>query len=114
MIKIYHNPRCSKSREALALLEKSKCEYEVIEYLKTKPSRKELKDVLAKLGLNAIDIIRTKEEVFQKKYKDKKFTNEEWISILLEHPVLMERPIVVRGYKAVIGRPVENVTDLLG
>lgn len=113
MIKIFHNPRCSKSREALALLQKNKCEFEVIEYLKVVPSRKDLKDLLAKLGLKAEQIVRKKEELYQKKFKDKKFTNEEWITILIENPVLIERPIVADGYKAVIGRPVENVSELL-
>lgn len=110
---IYHNPRCSKSREALELLNKNKCDFEVREYLKVPPTKKELKDLIAKLGCKPIDIVRKKEELFIKKFKDKKFTDAEWIQILSEYPVLIERPIVIDGYKAVIGRPPELVIELV-
>jgi arsenate reductase (glutaredoxin) len=112
-VTIFHNARCSKSREAMGILEQSGCEIEVVEYLKKTPTKKQIKDLLAKLGLKAFDIVRKKEPVFLEKFKDKKFTNEEWIQILIEHPVLIERPIVIDGYKAVIGRPVELIIDLL-
>ncbi len=112
-ITILHNPRCSKSREALQLLEENKCEIEIIEYLKNTPSKKELKDLLMKLGLKPLDIVRKKEELFLKKFNGKKFTDAEWLQILIEHPVLIERPIVVDGYKAVIGRPPELVLELV-
>lgn len=112
-VTIYHNPRCSKSREALGILEKEGCEVEIVEYLKKVPTKKELKTLLSKLGLKAIDIVRKKEEIYLKKFKDKNFTNEEWLQILTEHPVLIERPIVIDGYKAVIGRPPELVAELL-
>lgn len=110
---IFHNPRCSKSREALELLKSNNCEVEVREYLKLPPTKKELKDLLAKLGCKPIDIVRKKEELFIKKFKDKSFTDNEWIQILTEHPVLIERPIVIDGYKAVVGRPPELVIDLI-
>lgn len=110
---IWHNARCSKSREACELLVKENCEFEIKEYLKEKITKKELKELLAKLGLKAFDIVRQKEELFIKKFRNKKFTNEEWIQILLENPVLIERPIIIDGYKAIIGRPPELVVDLL-
>lgn len=110
---IYHNTRCSKSREVLELLNKNKCEVEIREYLKQPPTKKELKELLAKLGCKPIDIVRKKEELFIKKFANKKFTDTEWIQILTEHPVLIERPIVIDGYKAVVGRPPELVIDLI-
>jgi len=108
---IYHNPRCTKSRETLALIEKKKPE--IVEYLKTPPSATELKMLLKKLGLSVQDIIRKKEPLFIEKYKDKKLSDEKWMDVLAKNPVLIERPIVVKGNKAVIGRPPENVLTLL-
>lgn len=110
---IYHNPRCSKSREALEILNQYQCKVEIREYLKVPPTKKELKELLAKLNCKASDIVRTKEELFQKKFKGKNFSETEWIQILIENPVLIERPIVIDGYKAVIGRPPELVTELI-
>lgn len=107
---IYHNPRCTKSRETLALIEKEKPE--IVEYLKTPPSATELKALLKKLGLTIQDIIRKKEPLFIEKFKDKKLSDEKWITVLVKNPVLIERPIVVKGNKAVIGRPPENVLKL--
>lgn len=112
-IQILYNPRCSKCREALSLLEGENCEIEIVEYLKDNITKKELKNILAKLGLKAVDIVRKKEELYLKKFHNKKFTNEEWIQILLENPILIERPIVIDGYKAIIGRPPELVVDLI-
>ncbi len=110
---IFYNPRCSKCREAKTLLEANNCEIEVVEYLKETITKKQLKDVLMKLGLKAFDIVRQKEDLFLKKFKNKKFTNEEWIQILIENPTLIERPIVIQGYKAIVGRPPELVIDLI-
>ncbi len=112
-IQILYNPRCSKCREALVFLEGESCEIEIVEYLKDTLTKKELKNILSKLGLKAFDIVRQKEELFIKKFKGKKFTNEEWIQLLLENPTLIERPIVIDGYKAIIGRPPELVIDLV-
>jgi arsenate reductase len=108
---IYHNPRCTKSRETLALIEKKNPE--IVEYLKTPPTTDELKALLKKLGLSVQEIIRKKEPLFIEKYKDKKLSDEKWIAVLVKNPVLIERPIVVKGNKAVIGRPPENVLTLL-
>lgn len=110
---IYHNPRCPKSRGVLDILNKNKCELEIREYLKQPPTHKEIKELLAKLGCKPVDIVRKKEELFIKKFADKKFTDAEWIQILTEHPVLIERPIVIDGYKAVVGRPPELVIELI-
>ena len=112
-VQILHNPRCGKSREALKLLQAENCDIEVIEYLKNIPTKKELKNILDKLGLKAFDIVRKKESVYLEKFKNKTFTNDEWIQLLIENPILIERPIVIDGYKAIIGRPPELVIDLL-
>jgi arsenate reductase len=112
-ITVYYNPRCSKCREAVDVLEGAHCEIEIIEYLKDIPTKKELKDLLMKLGLKPLDIIRTNEPVFEKKFANKKFTDAEWIQIIIENPILLQRPILVDGYKAVIGRPVEKVIELV-
>lgn len=112
-IQILHNPRCAKSREALSILNTEGCDVEIIEYLKNIPTKKELKLILSKLGLKAFDIVRKKESLFIEKFKNKEFTNEEWIQLLIENPVLIERPIVIDGYKAVIGRPSGLVIDLI-
>jgi arsenate reductase (glutaredoxin) len=113
MITLYHNTRCSKSRCAIEILKKHKVELQIIEYLKSPPTEKELKIILKKLKMNAEQIVRKKEELFEKKFAGKKFSEAEWIRILAKNPILIERPIVVKGNKAVIGRPPENVEQLL-
>lgn len=113
MIKIYHNVRCSKSREACSILDEKGIETEVVEYLKTPPTQKEIKELLALLKLKAEDIVRKGEELYKSKYKGKAFTEAQWIKILSENPILIERPIIVNGKKAVIGRPPEKVLEIL-
>lgn len=110
---IYYNPRCSKCREAVDILDGENCEIEIREYLKTPPTKKELKELLAKLGCKPFDIVRQKEELYQKKFKNKKFSDAEWIHLLCENPILIERPIVVDGYKAIVGRPPALVLELI-
>ena len=110
---IYYNPKCSKCREAVEILDGENCEIEIREYLKKPPTKKEIKELLAKLGCRPFDIVRQKEKLFQKKFKNKKFSDAEWIHLLCEHPILIERPIVVDGYKAVIGRPPSLVLELI-
>ena len=113
-IKILHNPRCTKSRETLCLLEEQGIKPEVTEYLKNTPSEKELKQILKMLGMKAEQIVRKKEPLFIAKFSKKKYSEAEWIKILLKNPILIERPVVVKGNnKAVIGRPPENVNKLL-
>jgi len=113
-MKIYHNPRCSKSRQALAILQDSKVEFEVIEYLTNPPTEQELREIIAKLGIAARDLIRQKEEEFkQLGVKQDLLSHDSAITLMANEPKLMERPIVVTDEKAVIGRPPENVFDLL-
>ncbi|MGP8216296.1 MAG: arsenate reductase (glutaredoxin) [Bacteroidia bacterium] len=112
-VTLYYNPRCSKCREALCLLEEKGIEPEIIEYLKTPPTEKQLKDVLKKLGLKPLDLLRKKEPLFAEKYKSKKLSDAEWIKVMCKNPVLIERPIAIEGNKAIIGRPPERVIDVL-
>src|ERR1700758_2190211 len=112
-VTIFYNARCSKCREAMEVLKDSNCEIEIVEYLKEFPTKKELKDLLMKLGLKPFDLIRQKEEIFKKKFKNKKFTDAEWLQVIIENPILLERPIIIDGYKAVIGRPVEKIIELI-
>lgn len=111
-VRVYHNARCSKSRSACQLLEEKGVQLEVVEYLKNPPSRDELADVLAKLGLPAEAIVRTGEEIYKSDYKGRSLSNDEWLDALAAHPILIERPIVVRGDRAVVGRPPEKVLEL--
>jgi arsenate reductase len=112
-VTLYYNPRCSKCREALCMLEEKGIEAEIIEYLKTPPTEKELKAVLEKLGLKPVDIIRTKEPLFEKKFKGKKHSDAEWIKIMSKNPILIERPIAIEGNKAIVGRPPINIFTIL-
>ena len=112
-IKIYHNSRCSKSRNGLCLLEDSKQEFEVINYLQNPPTKSELKYLLKMLGFTPIQLVRKGEKIWKENYKGKDLTNAEIITAMLENPKLIERPIVVKGDKAVVGRPPENITELL-
>lgn len=110
---IYHNPRCSKSRQTLALINQSGIEPRVIEYLKNPPTPADLEKILAKLDINVKDLIRTNEMVYKERFKGREFTDREWMIILSENPQLIERPIVLKGHRGVIGRPPENVAKLL-
>ena len=112
MIKIYHNPRCRKSRAGLQYLEEKGVEFELVEYLKNEISEEELKDVLIKMNARPAEIIRTQEDIYKKQFKGKNFTDEEWIKILLENPKLIKRPLVVKGYRAVWADPPENMEKL--
>ncbi|MEQ9186826.1 MAG: arsenate reductase (glutaredoxin) [Cryomorphaceae bacterium] len=109
---IYHNPRCRKSRDTLALIEDAGIVPEIVEYLKEVPSEGELRELLRKLSMRAEEIIRKGEPDYKEHYKGKQLSENEWISAMVAHPKLIERPIVVRGERAVLGRPPENVTDL--
>lgn len=113
MITIYHNPRCGKSREGLSLLEKSGKEFEVIQYLKEVPTAKELKSILKLLKIAPIELVRQKEEIWVQNFKGKTFSDEEIIKIMVENPILIERPIVINGKTATIGRPPEKILEIL-
>lgn len=110
---IYYNAKCSKCREAKELLEDNRCEFELRNYLETPPSQKELKELIKKIGCKPIDLVRQKEPLFQEKYAGKKLTGAQVIKLLSENPLLIERPIVVDGEKAVVGRPPVMVLDLV-
>jgi arsenate reductase len=110
---IYHNPRCSKSRETLALLEQSGATPQIIEYLKTPPTAAELKAIVAKLGIEPEQLVRKGEEIYKTHFAGKSLTAAQWIDAMAKHPVLIERPIVIKGTQAVLGRPPENVKKLL-
>lgn len=112
MVKIYHNPRCSKSRQTLQLLAARENDFEIIEYLKNPPNFEELKSLLQKLELSPHDLIRRGEEVYKQNFKGKSLTDEQWIKTMVKHPELIERPIVVKGDRAILGRPPENIKAL--
>ncbi len=111
---IYHNPACSKSRQTLELIRTSGHEPRVVEYLKTPPSEAELTAIVRKLGIKPLELVRRNEQVFKDKYAGKTLDDQEWIKAMVENPILIERPIVVRGNAAAIGRPPQNVEPLLG
>jgi len=113
MIKIYHNPRCSKSRQGLELLEKSGKEFEIIKYLKNIHSDKELTFIIEKLQIKPIDLIRKNEAIWKENYKGKKLSDKEIISAMIQNPKLIERPIVINNDKATIGRPLENIQQII-
>ncbi len=111
---IYHNPRCSKSRETLALLEAKGLAPKVVEYMKEPPSADELKAILKKLKMAPRDLMRKGEAVYKElRLDNEKLTDEKLIGAMVENPILIERPIVVMGAKARIGRPPESVLDIL-
>ena len=110
---IFHNPRCSKSREALALLKENGITPKVVEYLKDTPTLKELELLVMELGIPAVELVRKGEPLYKDKFKGLELNEHEWIRVLHENPVLIERPVVVRGHTAVIGRPTEKVQELI-
>lgn len=113
-IKIYHNPRCSKSRQTLALLQEQSIDPEIVEYLKTPPSAAELQQVLTLLGLSPRELMRTKEAEYKESGADNQaLSDAELIQLMVEYPKLIERPIVISDGKAAIGRPPEQVLDIL-
>ncbi|GAA6158561.1 arsenate reductase (glutaredoxin) [Ruegeria sp. HU-ET01832] len=113
MIEYWHNPRCSKSRAGLALLEEKGAQIEVRKYLEDAPSTDELRATLALLGVPAIDMMRTGEKQFKELGLTKNSPEEALIAAMAEHPILIERPLAINGDKAAIGRPPENLLDLL-
>ncbi len=112
-MKIYHNPRCSKSRQTLQIIQDANTDVEIVEYLNTIPSKNELKEILKKLGMKAEEIIRKGGNDFKENFKGKNLSEEEWIEAMIKYPKLIERPIIIKGNKAVLGRPPENVKELL-
>lgn len=112
-MKIYHNPRCTKSRQTLELIRTAGIEPEIIEYLNDVPSEAELKELVEMLGIKPFDLLRRGEADFKDHFKGKDLSDDEWIAAMVKYPKLIERPIVVKQKKAVLGRPPENVKTLL-
>lgn len=113
MIKIYHNPRCKKSREGLAILEEFGEDFKIVKYLDEVPSKSDIKSILAKLDISPLELVRTQEKIWKENFKGKSLTDSEVIEALHNYPKLIERPIVINGEKAVIGRPPENIKEML-
>jgi len=112
-MKIYHNPRCSKSRQGLAILEESKLDFEVINYLNTPSTKKELVEILELLKISPIDLVRKNEAIWKENFKGKTLTDDQVIDAMVSNPKLIERPIVINNNKAVIGRPPELIKSIL-
>ncbi|HKJ44855.1 MAG TPA: arsenate reductase (glutaredoxin) [Balneolales bacterium] len=112
-MKIYHNPRCGKSRETLKILQDNGVEPEIVKYLDDVPTADELKNILDKLKMKPEELVRKTEKIYKEKFKGKELSDEEWIKAMTEYPKLIQRPIVVKGNKAVLGRPPENVKELI-
>ncbi len=113
MIKIYHNPRCRKSREGLQILQESGKEFEIREYMKVLPSLDELASVIELLGLAPLELVRKNEAIWKENYKGKTLSDHEIIQAMAENPKLIERPIVINNDKAVVGRPPEKIHQIL-
>ncbi len=114
MLKVYFKPNCSTCQTALSLIRENTTEkIEKVEYLIEVPSIDELKEILRMLGMNAEQLVRKKESLYKEKYEGRKISEKQWLTILHENPILIERPIVVTGDKAIIGRPVERIVEFL-
>lgn len=112
-MKIYHNSRCSKSRQGLQLLKEAGASPEIIDYIKNPLTVGEIKEILAKLNIPAIDLVRKNEAIWKEQFKGKELSEDEIIKAMSDYPKLIERPIVVKDNKAVIGRPAEKIKSLL-
>lgn len=113
MIQILHNNRCGKSRNCLAFLEESEKEYEIINYLIDVPTFEELTAIIQKLNIEPLALVRQKEKIWIENFKDKTLTNDEIIQAMVSNPILIERPIVINGDKAIIGRDLEKVIPFI-
>ena len=113
MLQILHNPRCSKSNCALDFLKEENLQFEILDYLNNPLTAVEIEKILKQIGIPAADLIRKSESIYKEKYAGKSFSDQEWIAIMVEHPILIERPIVIKDGEAVIGRPIERVYELL-
>lgn len=113
MIEIYHNPRCGKSRNCLAFLDQSNHDYKIIPYLTESPSFADLKSLLEKLSLKPLQLVRVKEKIWIENYKQKNLNEDEIIQAMADHPILIERPIVIKDGKAIIGRDLDLVASFL-
>jgi len=112
-MKIYHNNRCRKSREGLAILESSNQLFEVVNYLENPPSKVELENIITMLAIQPIELVRKNEPIWKEKFKGKDLSDSAIINAMLENPKLIERPIVINGNTAVIGRPPEKIREII-
>lgn len=113
ILKIYHNPRCKKSREGLNYLQTKTSDFTIVEYLKVGLSEEILKEIMLKSNLKANELVRSQEEVFKKELKGRKFNDDEWIKIIIENPNLLQRPIVVGKHKAILAQPANKIDEIL-
>lgn len=113
MIQVYHNNRCGKSREAIKILEEAGVAFEVIKYLENPPTFSELKELLEKLNYQPIDLVRKKEAIWIADYKGKELSDEQVIKAMVQHPILIERPIIIKGKAAIVARPLTNLNDFI-
>ena len=113
MIKIYHNPRCTKSRQGLEVLDNSGEQFEIVKYLENIPTKNELRKVLGYLNIPAENLVRKNEAIWKENYRGKNLSEEDILDAMIQYPKLIERPIVIKDNKAVIGRPTEKIYDLL-
>lgn len=113
MIKIFHNPRCQKSRNALSLVSRSGEAIQVVNYLKDIPTKAELLQIMERLGISPEALVRKNEALWKEKYGHRKFSGDEIVNLLLEHPKLIERPILIKGNRAIIGRSEDTVLEFM-
>jgi len=113
MITIYHNPRCRKSREGLAIVEASGQDFEIVKYLDDPLTADALAAIISKLGIAPIDLVRKNEAIWKSDYKGKTLSDAQIIDAMVQHPKLIERPIVINNTKAVVGRPPETINTIL-
>jgi len=113
MIKIYHNPRCRKSREGLELIENSGKDFEIIKYLEDIPTENELQEIITLLGIDPIDLVRKNEQIWKDTYKGQTLSDQAIIIAMVKYPKLIERPIIINDNKAVIGRPSEKILGII-
>lgn len=113
MITIYHNPRCRKSREGLLILENSGKNFKIIKYLENLLSKEELEEILIKLEIEPIDLVRKSEKIWKEQFKGKELSKDDIVDAMVNHPKLIERPIVINNEEAVIGRPSSKILEIL-
>jgi arsenate reductase len=113
MITIYHNNRCSKSRQGVQILEDAGKQFKIVKYLEDIPTKEELTNIINILGITPIELVRKNEAIWKEQYKGKELSNDEVITAMVNNPKLIERPIIINGNKAVIGRPPEKILDII-
>ena len=113
MVTVYHNPRCSKSRQTLELVKSQGLDAQLVLYLETPPNTAELATLVKKLGFSAEQLVRKSEQVYKDNFRNMEMTEAQWLEAMSKHPKLIERPIVVNGDRAALGRPPENVLEIL-